>query len=548
MTLARRWATTGYYPLLFACSCPVKTMRSAVWLVQAFLLIVLTFAVTPAIAQDQIGKAQELYAAASYEEALALLDQMQTGAAGGSPADKRQIAYYRALCLLALGRSDEADRALEVAALADPFYRLKDAEASPSVRARAEAARQRAIPAIAGGCTTRSRTVSAGATGRTSCSGRPRSTRSSTIRRSANGPAASSLADLRTLNAGFLEVSRKSLETAPLPTTALGNNPAPAAGRYRAGCAPVSSPAPPPAAPAVRQPPRRSSGVDSTSHRRRPTRPEPPTPPPATRTETPRPTTAGCRTTPAARDRVAAGEQPGPTRPRQAGDDSSDHPASPPPSEPAAPASTSAPPPRPVRRPGHPPAVDLATRERAGFASRKQPPATTSRTGRNRLAPTRGDAAPARVLVPPSVISQLIPAWPGGITLPRDRPFRGTVRVTIDEQGRVESAVMMRPIHPVYDPLLMDAARSWKSRPGETRNRGEVRQGRRSDAGSARERLSGSSGRPFPAAIRKRRARRSPAAARGPTTVGSLEAPAGERLSAPAPPTRAQRSATGTQG
>jgi TonB family protein len=51
--------------------------------------------------------------------------------------------------------------------------------------------------------------------------------------------------------------------------------------------------------------------------------------------------------------------------------------------------------------------------------------------------------------------------------LPRDRTFRGTIRVTIDEVGRVENAVMMKPVHPLYDPILLDAARSWRYVPAK---------------------------------------------------------------------------------
>ena len=49
----------GFYPLPLVPG-PVKTMRAAVCLVQASFLIVLTLAVTTAVAQDPIAKAQEL--------------------------------------------------------------------------------------------------------------------------------------------------------------------------------------------------------------------------------------------------------------------------------------------------------------------------------------------------------------------------------------------------------------------------------------------------------------------------------------------------------
>ena len=440
-------------------------MRSAVCLVQASFLIVLTLAVTTAVAQEPIAKAQELYAAASYDEALALLDQMQAGAAGAGGADRRQIAYYRALCLLALGRSDDADRALEDAAAADPFYRLKDAEASPSVRARAEAARQRVLPAIARGMYNEVKDSFGRRDWKETVQ---RATELDAILNDpavANGPAASSLADIRTLNAGFLEVSRKSLETAPLPTTALGNNPAPAAVDTGPAAAPVSNPAPPPATPSR----------PATTVANRPASPStspPPTtdttakrtsPPPAARTEgattSPPPAVArtpassGSASAPASKPASPPPSSPASTPPSKPASPPASSPASPPASKPASPPATSpASPPasKPASPPASKPALPPASSPATSGAPAETPAPTTSAT------PSGG------VLVPPKVISQLVPAWPGGVTLPRDRAFRGTVRVTIDEQGRVESAVMMRPIHPMYDPILMDATRSWK--------------------------------------------------------------------------------------
>ena len=153
---------------------------------------------------------------------------MQTGAASGSPADKRQIAYYCALCLLALGRSDEADRALEVAALADPFYRLKDTEASPSVRARA-GRRRASAPSrpLRGGFDNEVKDSFGRRDYKDVVQRATLSRRSSTTRRQQRVPKRPRWPTL-VHNAGFLEVSRKSLEMVPLPTTALGNNPAPA--------------------------------------------------------------------------------------------------------------------------------------------------------------------------------------------------------------------------------------------------------------------------------------------------------------------------------
>ena len=58
-------------------------------------------------AQESIQAAQTLYASASYDEALALLDRLQGQQL--PPADVQSLQQSRALCLLALGRSRDAD-------------------------------------------------------------------------------------------------------------------------------------------------------------------------------------------------------------------------------------------------------------------------------------------------------------------------------------------------------------------------------------------------------------------------------------------------------
>jgi len=66
-----------------------------------------------------LTNAQGLYAQASYEQALALLDRLDPKAAE-SLADGQAIRRYRALCLIALGRSGDAERAVEDMVRADP--------------------------------------------------------------------------------------------------------------------------------------------------------------------------------------------------------------------------------------------------------------------------------------------------------------------------------------------------------------------------------------------------------------------------------------------
>jgi len=98
-----------------------------------------------AAAQDPLAAARDMYAAAAYEDALATLDRL---AAGNAQPDRFAIDQYRAFCLLALGRTNEAERAIEAVVSDRPLYHPSDAEASPRLRSAFTTVRQRMLPAI----------------------------------------------------------------------------------------------------------------------------------------------------------------------------------------------------------------------------------------------------------------------------------------------------------------------------------------------------------------------------------------------------------------
>ena len=99
-----------------------------------------------AAGQDSIAAARDLYTAAAYEDALALLNRLRAGA--HQPDDSRYIEQYRAFCLLALGRTTEAEHAIEAVVTSAPTYRPSDAEASPRVRTAFRDVRHRVLPSI----------------------------------------------------------------------------------------------------------------------------------------------------------------------------------------------------------------------------------------------------------------------------------------------------------------------------------------------------------------------------------------------------------------
>jgi TonB family protein len=97
-------------------------------------------------AQESIQVAQTLYASASYDEALALLDRLQGQQL--PPEDVRSVQQSRALCLLALGRSQDAEVAIAAVVNTDPLYRPDESTASPRVRTAFRAVRMRLLPGI----------------------------------------------------------------------------------------------------------------------------------------------------------------------------------------------------------------------------------------------------------------------------------------------------------------------------------------------------------------------------------------------------------------
>jgi Gram-negative bacterial TonB protein C-terminal/Tetratrico peptide repeat len=96
--------------------------------------------------QESVQMAQTLYASASYDEALAVLERLQQ--AKPPTADVVVINRQRALCLLALGRSQEAERAITAVVQSDPTYRADDASISPRVRATFRDVRTRLLPGL----------------------------------------------------------------------------------------------------------------------------------------------------------------------------------------------------------------------------------------------------------------------------------------------------------------------------------------------------------------------------------------------------------------
>ena len=113
------------------------------------LFIVFVFLSTPWLAaaaagQTDLTEARTQYEEAAYEDALTTL----TKASASTPADRVQLEQYRALCLIALGRLVEAERAVASMVDADPTYVPPSTVASPRVLSMVADIRRKELPGV----------------------------------------------------------------------------------------------------------------------------------------------------------------------------------------------------------------------------------------------------------------------------------------------------------------------------------------------------------------------------------------------------------------
>jgi tetratricopeptide (TPR) repeat protein len=102
------------------------------------------------------------------------------------------------------------------------------------------------------------------------------------------------------------------------------------------------------------------------------------------------------------------------------------------------------------------------------------PPAADATAAATPAGPTPPDKAPSAAAqrrsnpapTPPVALQQVMPPWnPASFGSQFQSEFRGAIEVTIDEAGGVREARVIEPIHPVYDPQLLEAAKAWRYEP-----------------------------------------------------------------------------------
>ena len=192
-------------------------------LVTASMVVALA---APAYAQLRDGRenpltaARDLYASARYDEALAVLSGLPSDVVA---TDRKSIEQYRSLCLLALGRSSEAEGAIAAVITADPLFVPGEADASPRVRAAFSEVRQRLLPQIAS-----TRYVAAKAAFDRKDYSLAESQFRSLLALLEDPQMGGRLPDLRTLTNGFLDLATAATAPPPEPKKAEAAAPAPA--------------------------------------------------------------------------------------------------------------------------------------------------------------------------------------------------------------------------------------------------------------------------------------------------------------------------------
>jgi TonB family protein len=110
------------------------------------VVLVLSGVVAASAQERDLATARDLYASASYDDALAVLNRLR---ASDHPASQaRTIEQYRAFCLLALGRAADAQQAIEAVIAAEPSYQPSESEVSPRIRSAFADVRRRMLPLI----------------------------------------------------------------------------------------------------------------------------------------------------------------------------------------------------------------------------------------------------------------------------------------------------------------------------------------------------------------------------------------------------------------
>jgi len=159
-------------------------------------------------AQDSMQSVKELYASAAYEDALTAVGKID------SPSEPNlEAEQYRVFCLVALGRTDEAAKAVESVLTIQPEYRPNSTDASPRIQTLFSQVRGRMAPTLV------KRMYQQGRAAMDRKDREEAVAQFEAMLRIANDPDVrndASISELRDLGSGFLELS-KALPPKPKP-------------------------------------------------------------------------------------------------------------------------------------------------------------------------------------------------------------------------------------------------------------------------------------------------------------------------------------------
>jgi TonB family protein len=160
---------------------------------------------------DLLQAARDLYASAAYEEALSELVRVKSSVT--APDAAREVDQYRAFCLVALGRTAEAEALAEAVVRNDPMMTVDRLDASPRIEAMFATVRKRVLPRVIREEYRTARSL----VGEKSPEAESRLTHVHRLLTEAEkiGAWDETLSDLRTLVDGFLELSHGAASDSP---------------------------------------------------------------------------------------------------------------------------------------------------------------------------------------------------------------------------------------------------------------------------------------------------------------------------------------------
>jgi TonB family protein len=175
-------------------------------------------AASAAAQNDPLQAARDLYASAAYEEALSELVRVKSSVT--APDAAREVDQYRAFCLVALGRTAEAEALAEAVVRTDPMMTVDRLDASPRIEAMFATVRKRVLPRVIREEYRTARSL----VGQKSPDAESRLTLVHRLLTEAEkiGAWDETLSDLRTLVDGFLELSHGAASDSPLAPVRAG--------------------------------------------------------------------------------------------------------------------------------------------------------------------------------------------------------------------------------------------------------------------------------------------------------------------------------------